>query len=219
MRRPVRQLEVGPGDMPQGASAGGAGGDDHVGLPARLPQARQVLRLVLAVGVHRDHARVAVRHRVAQSRLDGAPGALPEGRAQDGRAARARDRGGVVGAAVVDDQHVDVFVGARAGDHPADAVGLVERGHDDQQPAGARGGRQGGRVAVVLHPQRLRVHAVHPGRDALDGEFAPEPLFARLPERLAPLRIPGERGERLLPGADVLHRSRGRRCVPPARPR
>jgi hypothetical protein len=89
--------------------------------------------LVLAVAVHLSRDVVAVRERVLEARLDGAPDSEVEGMAKDRRPPRLRLGGGCVGGAVVDDQDVESGgVALDVAHHPADHPGLVVGGDDRQ---------------------------------------------------------------------------------------
>ena len=110
--------------------------EHEVGLAVdhRLEHAGHVGRIPLAVGVE--------RHQVARAVLAAQPVADPERRALaevllqpgDERAVRARDLARGVGAAVVDDDGLHgqaAGLGRHGVEHAADALGLVERGDDD----------------------------------------------------------------------------------------
>ena len=97
----VRGIAV-AGDEPR------ADGDVAVATPHDREQARELARRMLTVGVDAAAVRVAVLERVA------VPGGDPEAQAEIGAervhlgAVLARDVGGAVGRAVVDDEHVRV---------------------------------------------------------------------------------------------------------------
>ena len=87
--------------------------DHHVGLAAleRREQARQLLRVVLAVAVETEDDLVAVLERVLEAGLDRTADAEVEREPDDRSAGRGGDLGGRVGRAVVD--HHDVEQGSK----------------------------------------------------------------------------------------------------------
>ena len=131
-----------------------------------LLQAQQVTGIMLAVAVAAQHNLVAVPVSVDEAGLHGRADAHVVGQGQHHGAGLARDRGGVVAGAVIDDEQVDTGqLLPSAHDHLANAGRLVQR-RDDQQRFGP--------CALVHAPPglpapdsdrvgRVRQPGVHPG--------------------------------------------------------
>ena len=93
---------------------------------------------MLPVGVEVGAEVIALAQRVEVAGLQRRSQALVEGQRGDGGARLAGPRGGLVGRAVVDDEHVGAGQAlAHVGDHGGDRVGLVPGGDEDQRPHAA----------------------------------------------------------------------------------
>ena len=113
--------------------AGETGPDDEVGAVERGEQVRDRRRRMLAVGValHDGLHVLALGHE--QPCAQRATHAQVEGQADQAHAGAAGHAGGVVGRAVVHDEHLDVRQGlADAGQHAGQGLLLVVRGEHEQ---------------------------------------------------------------------------------------
>lgn len=136
----VPQLESGQGAQVQprqplrAAEALQAGADHDAGAAASLrrEQRRQGIRKVLAVGIERDHARVAVAARVADAGLGRAPGPQADRQPQRQRAGGSGAGAGVIRAGVVYDEYVATQGRSNAGHDLGNAGAFVASGNDRQ---------------------------------------------------------------------------------------
>src|SRR5262249_40659356 len=99
-------------------------------IRSRLEQARNLVRIVLAVAVERDDAVHATRQALAKAAPKRLTLAATTIQADDIGAGGGRHRGGVIGGAVVDDEHT--AMAPRVGHDRAKRRRLVERRNDDE---------------------------------------------------------------------------------------
>jgi hypothetical protein len=140
------------------ATLGEARPDRDVRLPRehRLDEAGDLARVVLAVAVEPDGELEAVRERVLEARLHGAPDAEVERQTDDVRARRLGRRPRAVGGAVVDDHHLHPRVhGAQLLEHGGYRASLVERRHHRHSSRS----RKRHAAASGLRPGSRRSHA------------------------------------------------------------
>ena len=169
----ARRRQVAVGVVPLARREARADGDVADVRADELEQPRELVRGMLAVGVDPAAERVAALVRLAVARGDPGAQAAVLAERDDDRAGLARDRGGGVGRAVVDHEHVGVGQHRRElGEHGGQVLLLVP-GRDEDDRVGAESSSAGGyseqnrcRVSVAPTASVTKGDNAVPGIDA-----------------------------------------------------